>query len=184
MEYLTTAAVIIIVTLVIKGIHDTAKKTPYMAAPNAMVLKYHRAIAIVGYVVIGFGFSMGIVTIFQLIPTTGDEVLPYLVSFFVLLGLPLILMEKNIRVTVTDELVRYTGITKKSVEVRWDQVRRVTFSVLSQIVLHSDTAQVKLNTELEGLDAFIEKMKQKLEPSLYEKAIEEMEKAVKNMKKK
>jgi hypothetical protein len=182
MEYITTLIIIIVVSFVIKGIRSSSKKKSFVGADGTLILKYSVVLSVIGYITIGFGFLMWIVTIFDLIETTGDEVLPYLVSFFVILGLPLILIEKNIRVLISDEKICYTGITKKMVEILWSDIVKVSFSFTSQIVLHTVYAKIKLNTELSGFESFIEMMKLKLEPALYENALQEMNKALSKLK--
>ena len=181
MQYLSTALVILAVTIVMRYVVASARRKPDVQEDGAMVLRLPGFIAGIGYAAVGFGALIAAVTVFQLVPTTGNEVVPYLVSFFVVLGLPLVLLANRIRITVTDQGVRSVGFTKKVREMRWDEVRKVTFSITSELVLHSDRARIKLNTMLVGLQSFIEVMKQRLEPTLYEKALQECETALNNM---
>jgi hypothetical protein len=147
---------------------------------GTMVLKYPGFITVLGYVVIGFGLLCGIITVFHIIPTTGDEVVPYLVLFFVLLGAPLVLLGHGTRVLVTEEKVQYAGVFKK-VEIRWEEIQKVTFSFTSELVLQSGTAKIKLNMMITGFEGFVDMMKRKLDPALYEKALQNWEKARNNM---
>lgn len=181
MPYLTTAITILVVSIVLRYLLLSGKREPDRQRDGTLVFKYPGFVAVIGYIAIGFGVLIGIVTVFQIIPTTGDEVVPYLVLLFVLLGLPLVVIEKGIRITATDQMVRYVGPTKKAREIRWDEVRKVTFSFTSELVLHSELTRIKLNTMLVGFESFVEAMKKKLDPALYEKALQGYETTLKNM---
>lgn len=181
MKYLTNAIVIIVVSIILRYLFTLTKKQPVINKEGEIVLKYPGFVGGIGYFVIGFGVLIGIIGGFHLVKTTGDEVLPYLVLFFVVLGLPMVLMSNNNRVLATNQKIQYTGITKKVREIRWDEIRKVTFSFTSELVLQSELIKIKLNIMLAGFENFVEFMKPKLDPALYEKALQAWEKAVKNM---
>ncbi len=184
MNYLTTIIVIIVVTFLMRYLLTFAKKQPATNEDGSMVLKYPGFMAVIGYTAIGFGVLIGIITVFQIVPTTGNEVVPYLVSFFVVLGLPLVLIGTFTRITVTDQKVQLTGITGKVKEIRWEEINKVTFRWTAELILHSEHAKVKLNMILIGFNSLVETMKQKLDPALYEKALQEWEKAQQNINRK
>jgi len=129
-------------------------------------------VAVVGYVAVGFGALIAGVTVFRLVPMTGEEAVPYLVLGFVLLGLPLSLLGSAVPITVTGEAVRSSGLRRRAREIRWSEVERVTFTWGSALVLHSEGTRIRLNTLLAGFDGFVEVMKRKLDPALYAQALE------------
>ena len=145
-----------------------------------MVLKYPGFMAFIGYIAIGFGAIIGIITGSHLVKTTGDKLVPYIILFFVVLGLPLVLIVRCIRIVVMDEKILYIGITKKVKEIRWDEIRKVTFSKTVELILRSEETKIKLHMDLVGFESFLELMKQKLDPSLYEKALQDWEAAMKS----
>ncbi len=180
MQLISTVIIIILVTFLVRHFINASKNTVPLVG-GALVLKYPGFMAVIGYAVIAFGALIVIVTEFQIIPTTGNEVVPYLAGFFVVLGLPLVLIEKRVRAVVTEEKVGYTGLVSKYREIRWDQVREVRFSFTSEIVLSAGETRIKLNVILAGFEGFVEIMKRKLDPSLYSEALGKYEQTLANM---
>ena len=182
MYFMIGAVVAVVVTVVMRILFSVARKSPAVTTgEGTMVLKYPGLIPGIGYFSMGFGALIGLVCIFHLVPTTGDEVAPFLVLFFVLLGLPLVILGHGVRWLLSDEKIRYEGLFRRAKEIRWEEVRKVAFSLTAELVLESESAKIKLNYLLAGFPSFVEVMKRKLDPSLYEAAMQKLEKARRNI---
>ena len=181
MHYLSTAVTILAISIVLRFLLASGRRAPERCREGALVLRYPGFVAVVGWVAIGFGALIAAVTVFRLVPMTGEEAVPYLVLGFVLLGLPLVLPGIAVRITVTEEAVRSSGLRKGTREIPWAEVERVTFSWTSELVLHSGRARIRLNTLLSGFDGFLEVMKRKLDPALCEQALERCTVALRRM---
>ena len=181
MYFMIGAVVAVVVTLVMRILFSVARKKPAVTGDGTIVLKYPGHIPGIGYFSMGFGALIGIVTIFHLIPTTGDEIAPFLVLFFVLLGVPLVIIGHGVRCLFDDEKIRYEGLFRRVKEIRWEEIRKVAFSLTAELVLESESAKIKLNYLLAGFPSFVEVMKRKLDPSLYEAAMQKLEKARRNL---
>lgn len=183
METITLILIIVIVTIVVRYAFSFSKKKAPVSHDGTMILKYPFLIALIGYFSIIFGVLIGVVTVLQLVKTTGNEAVPFLVSFFVLLGLPLVLMQARTRALVTDDKIRFTGILNRVKEIRWDAIEQVSFNFMSELVLKTKDTAIKLNMMLAGFNDFTAMIKQKLDPSLYGAALERLGKAHRNMDK-
>lgn len=171
MSYFSTAITLLAVGIVLRYVLAAGRRRPRVLQDGTMVLKYPGSVAAIGGAAIGFGALAGVVTWLDLIPTTGDEALPYLVLGFVLLGLPLVLLERAVRVFAGEQAVRRAGLFGKAAELRWEEVRAVSFSAASQLVLRGERTRIRLNAMLVGFDSFVELLKGKLQPELYAEAL-------------
>ncbi|MBN1523847.1 MAG: PH domain-containing protein [Spirochaetales bacterium] len=171
MNGITVGIIFIIVTVVVAIIRISGRKKAIVTASGTMVMKYPVLVAIFGYIGIGFGLAAGIIAYSNIIPVTGTEAVPFLVLGFVLMGLPHVILQANVRVIVDEETIRYSGFLRKNREVRWEKILEVRFSFTSELVLYSDTTKIKINSIMKGYAAFIDRLKQKCVPALWEDAV-------------
>lgn len=92
-----------------------------------------------------------------------------------LLGLILVLYTRNIIVEVTSEKILYTGITKKIKEIKWDELKTISFNSSSkEIILKSNNITIRLNLHLKGFGSLINIIKENVDVSIYKKAFEKI----------
>jgi hypothetical protein len=171
MTSLTAGIIIISVTLILRHFTKSAGEKAPTATEGGVELRYPLFMASVGYAAMGFGALIGIITRFQIIKTTGNEVVPFLIAFFIILGLPLVVGQRRIRLVISDRGLLLSGLWKRYPEMLWLEIRSVDFNAISQMVLRTDNNTIRINIMLVGFASVIEMMKQKLDPAMYEKAL-------------
>lgn len=102
----------------------------------------------------------------------------YVLTFFLLLSLPgilLILYSQNIMIEVNSEKILYIGITKKIKEIKWDELKTISFNSSSkEIILKSNNITIRLNLHLKGFGSLIKIIKENVDVSIYKKAFEKI----------
>ncbi len=175
MEYIIPAVTLAVVYALLQFIMSRSRKKTVVYG-ETLIMKYSIVMPIIGYISISFGILIAVITIFQLVPTTGNEVVPYLTGFFVLMGLFLVLFQNRITVIITDVDISYKGLFTQK-KISWSEINRVSFSFFSEFVFASRGKQIKINVMFNGFLGFLEIMKNKLDPSIYNEAIKKYDTA-------
>jgi hypothetical protein len=95
-----------------------------------------------------------------------------LLLLFSLLSLLLMLVSRNVRYIVSDEGIKYYNLTGKSKEIKWSEIKGVRFGKVSlELSIFSESQKIKLHMHLAGFYSFIDIMKEKIKPELYEESV-------------
>ena len=90
MRYLSTAVTVLAVSIILRyllasGRRASERRAPGRRAPErlqdgARVLRYPGFVAVVGWVAVGFGALVGVVTGFRLVPMTGEDAVEFMLA--------------------------------------------------------------------------------------------------------
>jgi len=177
MNYLSVVIVFVVVSVLMKYLGDSSKKNPVINEEGTIILKMNKTYGIIGYIGIGFSAVIGIVASIGAVKSIEDLFIVIgLVAFFLVVGALLVLVSKKMNVRVDDERINYLGITGKTKEIMWNDIKEVSFSKsMLELSLKTNTTKIKLHMHLIGFSTFIEKMKSKTDYSIHKDAIHELE---------
>ncbi len=177
MNYISSVIIFILVSALMKYLMDSSKKQPTIKEDGLVVLKMNKAYGIIGYIGIVFSALIGIIASQGTVKSVKDLfIVLALVLFFMLLSVPLVLVSKKMKVEVDEEKVKYYGVTGKTREIFWKEIKEVKFSkTMLELALNTDKTRIKLHMHLVGFPQFVNTMKAKVEYSLYRDAISEIE---------
>jgi hypothetical protein len=98
-----------------------------------------------------------------------------IIAFFFLLGLLLVLYTRNTMVEATSEKIAYIGLAGKRKEIRWNQVKAMSFNPSSkEITLKSKSTKIKLHIHLKGIGSLIKIIEQNVDVSIYGQTFEKL----------
>lgn len=168
--------IIIVVSLLMVYLSKTSKKQPVLNKDGTMILKLDNVYGLVGYTGVIISGVIPITDLLGIVESQEDVLQIIGISVLsLILSIPLILLARNYKVEVTEDIIRYYSITGKTREIMWIDINKVKFGKISlELSLYTDYYKIKLHAHLIGFPSFIEIMKQKLKPSLYEDALKEM----------
>lgn len=164
---------VIVVCLFMSYMYEVSKKKAEYDIDGNFVLRMG-----ILYSALGWFLIILSIIIFIFAPREGSGLASILFIFLMFFGGGcLFVLISKIKIVVTQEKIIYYGLFNKTITINWIDIDSVVFNELSQeLILKSDTSKIKLEPFLIGINDFKECMKEKLNPSLYEDALEKFSK--------
>lgn len=173
MEFVIKIIIIAIVTIFMKYLYSKSKKKLKRNIDGTIILKLSKAIEIIGIVAIIVSIIIAVIATMGSVKTKEDlYCVLALIAFFIVLGVPLILIYRNYRVEVTNEKLIYSNMFGKIVEFSWYDLDKITFHQASQeFHLKSGNKKITVYLYVVGLQDFLQIVKEKVNESIYLEAL-------------
>ncbi|MFA6190293.1 MAG: hypothetical protein WC711_02135 [Candidatus Staskawiczbacteria bacterium] len=145
------------------------------------ILKPSRLFYYLGVLSIIIGASMWLFFISDTNRTNQAIIVISLISaFFLLSGTYLCAYVIRYFVKYSEKGIVYRGLFGKTKEMDWSDVKKITFSDISTYLkLKNGPIVINIYPMTKGFDSFINKLKEKISPQLYQEALDKMEKMMK-----
>lgn len=170
---------VIFVFLMMRFLETSNKKQPLIKG-NTIILKVNKLYGIVAVIVIVLTV---ILTIMDIPDITSQADVFNILGINVLvftLSIPLLLMVKNYKVEVTEEVITHYNIFGKEKVIRWQEIKKIKYGRFSSgLFLHTDVTKMTLHVmSLTGFSSFIKILKKKLEPHVYQDVLSDLDRLV------
>jgi hypothetical protein len=144
------------------------KKRAIYTDENVIILKMNIISRIVSIVLIIFTICLGVIVSLGTIKSISDFIIASIIIIIIgSIGLFLYFVS-NIRVEIDDIKIKYFGMTGKIKEVEWEKIKKVEFNRFhKRWILKSNDVTVNIDLQLIGVLDFLEKMKEKIDESIY-----------------
>jgi hypothetical protein len=177
MNLLGIVLTVVTVTLLMKYLVNSSKKEPIIDESGKMILRINKAFAVIGYIVVLAAIFIIIIACLGTVKSQSDLLIVIcLTAFFALLGIILILYSHNFKVEVNEEKIIGFGMFGKSKEIKWNDIKKLKFNKTSmELIVISDTAKIKIYPHLIGFPNLVNLIKQKLDASMYQEVLQQIE---------
>lgn len=186
MNAISSVAIVVAVMFMMRFFAQQSKKAPSVDESGFTVLRLPMLYEIIGWV--GMAIIALVTTSIFLFSAngTGDNsnivgaVFGLIVfgSFFILSVL-LILSRRKSFIRFDNNIIEVHGITTKVKVINWKNVKTVSFSGTKTLKLSDDNVKVGVAYSLVGFQSFVEKMKQKVPPTVLGDISDKIEKMYK-----
>ena len=158
---------------------STKKPVKYkIGKTEYFILKYNKIYSTVGIASVILSGILAILayTGIMLTRTKGETIAAIsVVLLFLILGIPLILVYRNIKIEVSKEKIRYWNLFGNIKEISWNEIKKVEcINKGKTLKLVTDKKCISVDTQMVGFLTFNMVMRDKLDRSIYIDAVKNM----------
>jgi len=166
----------VLINLLMKVLDNGVKEEITPLSEGKIVLKLSKIYGIAGVLSIITSVIFAIIAIFSG-SVSKDDILSVLaiVALFLLLGLILVLYSRNTMIEASADKVVYTGLTGKKKEIRWSQIKQVSFNNNSkEVTLKSNSTKIKIHIHYRGIRSLLILIKENVDETIYGQTLSQL----------
>lgn len=173
---ISTVLIVLAVSYLMRYLAQQSKRPAQVENEGNKVLRMPMIYEVIAWVGLAFSAFLAIIGILFNSHSTVDKFgWLSIFGFFLILGVPLILVRRNTKLVFNDDGVTYTNSFLKNETISWKEIKTVSFKHKT-LTLRGDNKKIGVSYSMIGFQNFIDFIKTKLSSSVFETALKELEK--------